>query len=159
MSLIFLPKRRIAAVIMALLYLLAPVSAYVQGVLCVSAVFHSYTVEGYPDPVVEESGLVVFQDGVDLRTVMRADLLLIDDLVGSATVHTIFKVGVHDCTLYGQWNSAGDIPPFVPRVSKITCPGTDRVWTLTSSDPGYSDYFSDGSGNDYTLFGKWCGSY
>ncbi|KAK9252425.1 hypothetical protein V1507DRAFT_461447 [Lipomyces tetrasporus] len=86
---------------MALLYLLAPVSAYNRGVLCVSAVFHEYDVniDGQIQSAVEESGLVTYQEGVDIEAVMRPDRLLIDDLVGSANVPTIFKVGVHVCTL------------------------------------------------------------
>ncbi|KAK9241873.1 hypothetical protein V1506DRAFT_160528 [Lipomyces tetrasporus] len=166
----YIPKSRIAAIIMALLYLLAPVSAYEHGKMCVSAVFHSYDTyfDGSVQTVVEESGLVVYQDGVDLTTVMGPGLLLIDDLVGSAKVLAMFKVGAHFCTLYGQWDSKFEIPPLVPQVSKITCFGTNRVWTITSSDPGYTKFFHidhtspnpmDYYSNAYTLYGKWCGSY
>ncbi|KAK9323693.1 hypothetical protein V1517DRAFT_319584 [Lipomyces orientalis] len=166
----YVPKSRIAAIIIALLYLLEPVSAYVRGILCVSAVFHSYDTyfEGSVQTVVEEGGLVVYQEGVDLTTVIVPnDLYTYPDLSGSAKVPTIFKVGVHTCTLYGQWQSGG-IPPYPPQVSKVTCPGTTRVWTITSSDPNYSKFFQIGNDspnpydyymNSYTLYGKYCGSY
>ncbi|KAK9323694.1 hypothetical protein V1517DRAFT_319589 [Lipomyces orientalis] len=154
---------------MALLFLLEPVSAYVHGILCVSAVFHAYDLyfDGRIQTVLEESGLVVYQEGVDLTTVMGPGALLLDDLAGSAKVLTIFKVGAHVCTLHGQWNSQG-IPPYPPQVSKVTCPGTTRVWTITSSDPDYSKSFQIGNHspnpydyylNSYSLYGKYCGSY
>ncbi|KAK9342164.1 hypothetical protein V1522DRAFT_461052 [Lipomyces starkeyi] len=157
----FIPKSRIAPIIITFLYLLEIVSAYEH-------VFHSYDTyfEGSIQTVVEEDGLVVYQEGVDLTK--GPDYLLIDDLIGSATVPTTFKVGTHVCTLHGQWSSKGDVPPSVPHISKITCAGTDRIWSITSSDTGYSKFFQIGNNspnpiyfymNSYTLFGKYCGSY
>ncbi|KAK9252427.1 hypothetical protein V1507DRAFT_224085 [Lipomyces tetrasporus] len=100
----YVPKSRIAPIIMVLLYLLGPVSAYVRGTLCVSAVFHSYETyfDGSVQTVVEESNLVVYQEGVDLTITIVSNYYLIDDLAGSAKVPAIFKVGVHVCTLHGQ---------------------------------------------------------
>ncbi|KAK9427108.1 hypothetical protein V1505DRAFT_72404 [Lipomyces doorenjongii] len=163
-------RGRIAPIIIAFLYLLEIVSAYEHGTLCVSRVYHAYDTyfEGDVQTVVEESGLVVYQDGVDLTTVMRPDYLLIDDLTGSAEVPTEFKVGTHVCTLHGQWNSEFTIPPLVPSISEITCPGTTRIWSITSSDASYYKFFQIGNNspnpmdfymNYYTLYGKYCGSY
>ncbi|KAK9342725.1 hypothetical protein V1522DRAFT_357852 [Lipomyces starkeyi] len=165
------PKsRRIAPIMMVLLlYLLQVVAAYKKGVLCVSAVMWTYDVyvDGDVQQVTEASGLVVYQDGVDLTEEMVPNYLLIKDLVGSAKVLTLFKVGGRFCTLHGQWNSQ-PIPPVAPDVSHVTCPGTDRVWTLTLSDPNYYKIFGIGSTspfpqdyymNSYSLYGKYCGSY
>ncbi|KAK9482977.1 hypothetical protein V1527DRAFT_414264, partial [Lipomyces starkeyi] len=152
--------------------LLEIVSAYGHGTLCVSAVYHAYDTyfEGSIQTVVEESGLVVFQEGVDLTQVMAPDDLLIVDLIGSARVRTEFKVGIHHCTLHGQWSSQFEIPPLVPTISSITCgfQGLDRTWSITSSNPSYRNFFSIGNNspdptsfymNYYTLYGLYCGSY
>ncbi|KAK9481935.1 hypothetical protein V1527DRAFT_477998 [Lipomyces starkeyi] len=168
----YIPKIWIVPIIVALLFLLEQVSAYTHGTLCISAVFHTYDTyfEGSIQTVLEEDGLLVYQaDGVDLSQVLRPDDLLIDDLDGSANVRTIFKVGRHVCTLHGQWSSQGDIPPSIPHVTSITCPGSDRVWHITSSDAAYKSVILIGNTNPpnpmdfymngYNLFGKYCGSY
>ncbi|KAK9371459.1 uncharacterized protein V1513DRAFT_455695 [Lipomyces chichibuensis] len=164
------PASRVASIIITFLCLLEIVSAYEHGRLCVSAVFHGYDTffEGSIQTVVEESGLVVYQEGVDLTKVMRPDYLLIDDLNGSAKVHTEFKVGTHTCTLHGHWSSRFEIPPLVPSISRITCAGSDRIWYMTSSNPSYYNFFQIGNNspdptlfymNYYTMYGMYCGSY
>ncbi|KAK9384328.1 hypothetical protein V1515DRAFT_612056 [Lipomyces mesembrius] len=166
------PKIRIAPIIViTFLYLLEIVSAYEHGKLCVTAVFHGYETyfDGSIQTVVEECGLVVYQDGVNLTKVMRPDYLLLVDLIGSAKVPTEFKFGTRVCALHGHWDSQFTIPPWVPYISRITCGGTDRIWSITSSDAGYRDFFMIGNNppNDptayymdyYTMYGKYCGSY
>ncbi|KAK9326649.1 hypothetical protein V1520DRAFT_261593, partial [Lipomyces starkeyi] len=103
-------------IIITFLYLLEIVSAYDHGTLCVSAVYHAYDTyfQGRIETVVEESGLGVSQEGVDLTKVMTPDDLVIVDLIGSARVRTEFKVGIHVCTLHGQWSSQFQIPPLAP---------------------------------------------
>ncbi|KAK9246142.1 hypothetical protein V1522DRAFT_269674 [Lipomyces starkeyi] len=163
---VYVPKSRIFPIIMTLLYLFETVSAYEHGRLCVSAVYHLLDADpnghGEFSTVVEESGLVVYQEGVDLN-VMPFSLLL-TDVTGSARVSTTFKVGIHVCTLHGRWDSLLAYPPLVPYISNITCGGTDRIWSITSSDARYrkslqigpnSGYYMD----SYDLFGMYCGSY
>ncbi|KAK9349626.1 hypothetical protein V1505DRAFT_151017 [Lipomyces doorenjongii] len=152
-----IPKSRMAPTIIALLYLLGMVSAYNHGRLCVSAVYHTYDI-GLPEPVVEETGLFVYQDGVDITTVIGPGNLLIDDLKGSAKVETYFKIGAHSCTLYGNWKSGNNYPPLVPSISTIKCAGSDRIWSITSSDAGYFKFIHIGS-DAFSVFGKYCGSY
>ncbi|KAK9482460.1 hypothetical protein V1527DRAFT_476253 [Lipomyces starkeyi] len=163
-------KSRIFPIIITLLYLLEIVSAYERGRLCVSAVYHTYDIymNGDLNPVVEETGLFVYQEGVDITTVIGPGLLLIDDLTGSAKVPTSFKVGTHFCTLYGDWKSGNNYPPLVPSISTIKCGGTNRIWSITSSDAGYFKFFQIGSNsgppeyrymNAYSVFGKYCGAY
>ncbi|KAK9482461.1 hypothetical protein V1527DRAFT_415197, partial [Lipomyces starkeyi] len=86
---------------------------------------------------------------------------------GSAKVPTVFKVGARVCTLHGHWDSQPS-PPVAPDISRVTCPGTDRVWSITSSDADYYKLFDishnspDPQGyysNSYALYGKYCGSY
>ncbi|KAK9342720.1 hypothetical protein V1522DRAFT_460721 [Lipomyces starkeyi] len=164
-----IPKSRIFFIIMGLLFFLEQVSAYIHGVLCVSPAFHAYDTyfEGSIQTVVEEDGLVVYQEGVNLTQVLVPNDLLTTDLDGSADVTTIFKVGKHTCVLHGQWSSQGDYPPNQPQVTSITC--HDRVWTITSSDPQYKSLIVTGdlhppnpmdySVNFYNLYGKYCGAY
>ncbi|KAK9481609.1 hypothetical protein V1527DRAFT_100559 [Lipomyces starkeyi] len=164
----YIPKSRMAPIVMALLYLLGMASAYNHGRLCVSAVYHKYDIYYNGDfvPVREESGLLVYQDGVDITNV--AGYQMTDDLTGSAKVQTVFKVGAHSCTLYGNWKSGNYNPPRVPSISKIKCAGSDRIWSITSSDADYSKFieFSNEPGegeyqyrNAFTVFGRYCGSY
>ncbi|KAK9489230.1 hypothetical protein V1508DRAFT_428653 [Lipomyces doorenjongii] len=165
----YIPKSRIAPIIITLLYLLGIVSAYEHGTLCVSAVFHTYDIylDGTIQSVIEESGLVTYQEGVNLTAVLVPNDLLTDDLTGSAKVHTLLKVGTHYCTLHGKWPSQADTPPSVPHISNITCDGTDRIWSITSSDEAYYIFIQIGTDspitafdmNNYNLYGKYCGSY
>ncbi|KAK9321560.1 hypothetical protein V1517DRAFT_308784 [Lipomyces orientalis] len=146
---------------------IAPIMMVVAGYKKRCTTYDVY-VDGDVQQVTEASCLVVYQDGVDLtKKEMAPNYSLIKDLVGSAKVLTLFKVGGRFCTLHGQWNSQ-PIPPVAPDVSHVTCPGTDRVWTLASSDPNYYTIFGIGSTlpipqdyymNSYSLCGKYCESY
>ncbi|KAK9481483.1 hypothetical protein V1527DRAFT_143535 [Lipomyces starkeyi] len=154
-------------IIMTLLYLFGTVSAYERGRLCISAVYHLMDADptGNGDwyTATEENGLLVYQEGVDLD--VNPISLLVTDVDGSAKVSATFKVGLHVCTVHGTWDSTlSGTPPSPPSISKITCGGTNRVWSITSSDAGYRKsldrrphltYIMDA----YELFGMYCGSY
>ncbi|KAK9427624.1 hypothetical protein V1505DRAFT_379581 [Lipomyces doorenjongii] len=167
-----IPNSRIVFIIIGVFVLLERVSAYIHGTLCVSAVFFSYDTyfEGSIQSVEEEVALVVYQEGVNLTQTLVPNDLLTTDLVGSTHVTAIFKVGKHTCTLYGQWSSqAPGSPVPQPHVTEITCPSTDRDWTITSSDTAYTSLIVIGNlhppnpqdyyANFYNLYGKYCGSY
>ncbi|KAK9372459.1 uncharacterized protein V1513DRAFT_452282 [Lipomyces chichibuensis] len=152
-------------IIMTLLYLFGTVSAYDRGRLCISAVYHLMDADPFGNgdwgTAVEECGLLVYQEGVDLN--LKPISLLVTDVDGSAKVSTTFKVGLHICTVHGTWDSTLSDPPSAPSISKITCSGTNRVWPITSSDAGYRKSLSRPQSPNimdaYELFGMYCGSY
>ncbi|KAK9327304.1 hypothetical protein V1520DRAFT_57667 [Lipomyces starkeyi] len=169
---LYIRKGRIVPIIVAVLFLLKPISAYIHGTLCIYGVFFAESIyfDGSVQSVDEEDALLVYQEGVDLAQVLSSSYLLIHGFEGSTNVPVIFEVGVHVCTLHGSWFWNFDqIPPPIPYVTNITCPGTDRVWVITSSDPEYRGLITTGNvspadprdtaGEYYNLFGKYCGSY